>query len=133
MTAFAKTVRKWWPTALVVAVIAYATLSSNPVGAESIPLFPGADKLIHAIMFGGLFAAIVFDLRRDGKKADTQWLCIIAAIALAAGALDELTQELMRNGRKGDILDLAADAVGIAVAYFTAPPVINHIFNKLQN
>jgi len=84
----------WWPTALVVGVILYATLNSDPVGADRFPAIPHLDKLIHAIMFGGLFSAISFDRRRD------------------------------------DILDWLADTAGIIIAYFTAPPVINHIFRN---
>ena len=50
---------------IVIAVILYATLNDNPLGADELPIFPGADKVIHAIMFGGLFSAISFDRFRD--------------------------------------------------------------------
>ena len=52
---------------IVIAVILYATLNDNPLGADELPIFPGADKVIHAIMFGGLFSAISFDRFRDGR------------------------------------------------------------------
>jgi len=39
---------------VVAAVILYGTISSDPAGVEHLPMFPGADKLIHAVMFGGL-------------------------------------------------------------------------------
>ncbi|MDE6156905.1 MAG: VanZ family protein [Muribaculaceae bacterium] len=121
-------IARWWPTALVVAVILYATLDSDPVGVDSFPLIPHLDKLIHAIMFGGLFASISFDSRRAGHRLSTKSLLTFAAISIAAGAIDEVLQHTIANGRDGDILDWAADSFGIAVAYFTAPPVINNIF-----
>lgn len=120
----------WWPTTLVVAVILYATLNSDPVGADNLPPIPHLDKLIHAIMFGGLFAAITFDRRRGGAGLTTASLIITAAVTIVAGGLDEVLQGAMPNGRASDILDWGADTVGIIVAYFTAPPVINRIFAK---
>ena len=44
---------------IVIAVILYATLNDNPLGADELPIFPGADKVIHAIMFGGLFLSLI--------------------------------------------------------------------------
>lgn len=120
----------WWPTALVVVVILYATLNSDPVGADRFPAIPHLDKLIHAIMFGGLFSAISFDRRRDGHALTAGSLVLFAAISVVAGALDEVLQQALENGRSGDILDWLADTVGIIIAYFTAPPVINHIFRN---
>ncbi len=120
---------RWWPTATVVAVILYATLNSDPVGDIGLSLVPHLDKLIHAIMFGGLFSAIIFDWRRAGKPLPTSVLLFVATIAVAAGGMDEMAQEAIHNGREGDILDFAADCIGIAVAFFSAPPLIKRIFS----
>lgn len=55
----------WLPSALVVAVIIYATLFPDPAGADELPDIPGIDKLIHAIMFGGMAGALAFDYCRS--------------------------------------------------------------------
>lgn len=55
--------KEWWPTALTLSAVLYATLWPDPVGASEVMLFPGADKLIHAIMMGGLASAVLFDMR----------------------------------------------------------------------
>jgi len=108
----------WWPTALVVGVILYATLNSDPVGADRFPAIPH------------LFSAISFDRRRDGHALTAGSLVLFAAISVVTGALDEVLQQALENGRSGDILDWLADTAGIIIAYFTAPPVINHIFRN---
>ena len=115
---------------IVVGVILYATLNPDPVGAREFNLFANADKLIHAIMFGGLFSALCFDWRRDGRILTRRRILAFAAATVIAGACDETFQYLLRNGREGDILDFCADTFGVFVAYFTAPPVIQHIFKN---
>lgn len=121
-----KLIRKWWPTGLVVAVILYATLSPDPAGAVHIPLFPGADKLIHAIMFGGLAGAVAFDWQRANRsrRIGRRLMAAFCAGCVVAGALDEIAQGLLTDGRAAEFLDFVADTAGIAVAYFLAPPAV---------
>lgn len=124
----------WWPTLTVVCVILYATLNDNPIGADELPIFPGADKLIHAIMFGGLFAAITFDRYRDGRGMALKSLLITAGICVVCGALDEVCQSLLTAAREGDPLDFLADCGGIVIAFFAAPPAIRVVLkNKGQH
>ena len=61
MNRVAHQLLQWWPSALVVAVIIYATWLPDPVGAEELPKIPHLDKLIHAVMMGGLASALMFD------------------------------------------------------------------------
>ena len=120
----------FWPSALVVAFILYATLSSAPTADISLMLFPYADKLIHAIMFGGLTGAVAFDCRRSGMSLTRPLMLAIAACVAVFGALDEFAQALLTEVRSGDGFDWLADVAGILVAYFSAPVVINRIFCK---
>lgn len=122
--------RKFWPTLCVVAVIVYATLSNDPVPEMDMPLIPHIDKLIHAIMFGGLCGAWYFDLYRSGVKLILRRRLAVAAVCVAAGGLDELMQLLFTADRAGDLLDWCADAVGIAVAYFAAPPAVRAVVRR---
>jgi len=120
----------WWPTMIVIAVILYATLNDNPIGADELPIFPGADKVIHAIMFGGLFSAISFDRFRDGRGMTVKSLVITAAACIACGGLDEICQNTLTSAREGDVFDFLADAAGILIAFFTAPPAIRAVLKS---
>lgn len=124
---------EWWPTMIVVAVILYATLNSDPVGTDKLPPIPNIDKLIHAIMFGGLFSAIIFDRARSGRSNPMRTKLVIAALCLVSGALDEVFQNILENGRQGDIYDFLADFTGILIAFFTAPPAIRAVLRKNQS
>lgn len=122
-------IRLFWPSAIVLAVILYATLCQSPLGANEIPPIPHIDKLIHAIMMGGFFSAIIFDLQRaDRSRIVTRRTMLAVAVGVMVfGGLDEIGQMLMDNGRSGELLDLVADWTGVWVAYFTAPPAIRGV------
>ena len=77
---------------VVVAAILYATLNSDPVGADDLPQIPHLDKLIHAIMFGGLFSAIMFDRMRSHCSDSLAIRIMIAAVCVVCGAVDEIAQ-----------------------------------------
>ena len=121
---------QWWPTMIVVAVIAYATLDSDPMGADQLPPIPHIDKLIHAIMFGGLFSALAFDYYRAGNRMTRRMLLFFAIGSFVAGIADEWAQSAIDTGRSGELFDLLADAIGIAVAYFAAPPAIQRALRR---
>ena len=125
-------ISRWWPTAIVVAVILYSTLASDPTPDMDMSLFPHFDKLIHAVMFGGLAGALAFDWRRahrDERLSGGRMLAFCIAATLF-GAAVELAQDAMHNGRSADWLDLAADAAGAAVAFFTAPKATAAVLKK---
>lgn len=125
----------FWPTMLVIAVIAYATLNSDPV-APDMTLLPHMDKLIHAIMMGGLLSAVAFDCQRRDRTHNVLtpkflWILFICVAALSIG--DEYLQKAMENGRSADILDFVADITGALIALFTAPPVIRAVLKVPKN
>ena len=121
---------RFWPSAIVLAVILYATLSPDPTGEVPLMLFPYADKLIHAILFGGLTGAIAFDFRRSGRMLTRRLMLSIAVAVAIFGALDECMQAVLTDVRSGDEYDWLADVAGIIVAYFTAPPAVNNLLTK---
>ena len=128
----AQEIRRWWPSALVIAFIVYATIFPDPAGVDKLPPIPYLDKLIHAIMFGGMAGALAFDYERAGQRQKPQpgVMAICCCIALAFGGAIELIQEAMHIGRAGDWLDFAADAVGCLVAYFSAPGAIAAVLRQ---
>lgn len=112
---------------IVLAVILYATLASHPLPDDSLPLIPHLDKLIHAIMMGGLTGAVAFDYQRARPTANVltpRVMLAIAAGVLAFSVLDEILQTALTSNRSGDPLDLLADALGTLIALPTAPPSI---------
>ncbi|MDE6704231.1 MAG: VanZ family protein [Muribaculaceae bacterium] len=119
----------YWPSVLTLAVVLYATLCSNPLGDQEMPAIPHLDKLIHAIMMGGLFGAIVFDKQRanKSKRVSRKFLNILTVAIMGFCIIDEIAQTEMGIGRSGDILDIVADWSGIAIAYFTAPPIVRKV------
>ncbi len=126
MTSIRQICARWWPSALCVAIILYATLSTDPAGADKLQLFPGADKLIHAIMFGGLAGAIAFDFCRSNPthRVGRRLMTAIAIAVITFGALDEAAQAMLTDNRSAEWLDFAADCTGVAVAWLTAPAAV---------
>ena len=133
-----KKILYFWPTAIVVCVILYATLASQPIGVDEFPPIPYLDKLIHAIMMGGLLSAICFDYQRlkkaeyaDASSASNvlsfRFIVIVFIIVAVASIGDEYLQDAMDNGRTKDLLDFAADCFGAIVAAIIAPPVIRKV------
>lgn len=121
--------KKYWPTFIVVSVIIYATLNDDPI-APDFPAIPYLDKLIHAIMFGGLLSAWSFDLCRAGHALHMRLLIMVAIVCIFAGAVDEVFQHYFTAARSGDVFDWFADVFGILVAFFTAPSAIRAVLRK---
>lgn len=112
----------WLITAIVAIVITLLLLLPQPLPDDvyQIQWFEGADKVVHALMFAALGAAIVTDTRLS--KATSRWACthklaiiVLATLAATAyGGVMEVVQTLLAMGRDGSWGDLAADAIGAA-------------------
>lgn len=100
-------------SAVVTAGVLYLTLAPRPFGSVRIPLFEGADKVVHFMMFLSMAFAYHFDFRRGKKPVDEARLMGWIFVSLSAfGGLIELAQWKMRMGRSGDWYDLLADIAG---------------------
>lgn len=100
-------------SAVVTAGVLYLTLAPRPFGSVRIPLFEGADKVVHFMMFLAMAFAYHFDFRRGKKPVDEARLMGWIFVSLSAfGGLIELAQWKMRMGRCGDWYDLLADIAG---------------------
>lgn len=118
-------IKDFWPSMLTLAVILYATLAKNPVGADELPPIPHIDKLIHAVMIGGMFSAVAFDMSRKNKhKLSNKTLWTIFACVCAFGLADEGFQAIPAIGRGCDPADFAADCAGALIALWLAPKAI---------
>jgi len=108
-------------TAIVVVAILYLTLMPRPLPDMDLPLFPGADKLVHAIMMGGMMLCIGLDMARglQHPEAVPKSKLMVAFIVTAAfGGAIELIQGAMKMGRGEDIYDFLADVIGALAGYF---------------
>lgn len=100
-------------SAVVTAGVLYLTLAPRPFGSVRIPLFEGADKVVHFMMFFAMAFAYHFDFRRGKKPVDEARLMGWIFVSLSAfGGLIELAQWKMRMGRSCDWYDLLADIAG---------------------
>lgn len=108
---------RWVLTAVCTALILYLTLVPKPLPDNDIPFWEHTDKIVHAFMFGSLYACLFLDLWRGRNPGGRRsWLAVIPVIAL--GGLIELLQQAMKLGRGGDIADFVADFAGIVLALF---------------
>lgn len=108
----------WMLTIVVAVAIAWLTLAPVPPETEHIELFEGADKWVHAIMFGTLTCCILLDRQRHSCWHDITpaFAFLSGAISTTAGVAVEVLQRYMEAGRSYDPGDIAADAGGALVA-----------------
>lgn len=108
----------WIFTILLAAAILWFTLAPQPVGDMDVPLFPGADKLVHAIMFGALAAVMIFDWSRVRAWRSISWwgALLFGLLSTLFGIGIEYLQRDMALGRGFEIPDMAADAIGSFLA-----------------
>ena len=94
--------------------ILWLTLAPKPLGEEMPPLFEGADKIAHAIMFGGFAVMMLLDWQRKHgwRQEDVARGMIYAFISSATGALVEVAQAAMGMGRGFEYGDIIADTIG---------------------
>ena len=83
--------------------LTYMLLSPPKDLPQELPLFEGADKVVHVAIF---------------------------ALLLLYGIATELAQEYMHMGRSGDPLDLLADALGISLGYWVGIQLAHKLLNK---
>lgn len=97
-----------------VILILWLTLAPKPLGDDPPQLFPGADKIVHAIMFGFLTAMMLLDWQRiHGWERATWGMSTLYATAVSFfGIFIECAQSFMGLGRGFDWWDILADAIG---------------------
>ena len=106
----------WTLSVVCFLAICWLTLAPDPLPDNDIPLFPGADKIAHGIMFGGFTLCIIIDgLRRKGWPAfpENIWILFYSPdIPCAVGIITEFLQGMMNAGRTFELWDMVADITG---------------------
>ncbi len=91
-------------------------LSSQPLTLPPTPLFPGADKVVHMILYAGLAVLVFLTLHHSGRNHSPAVQYGIPIIfCLLYGISDEIHQ-LFVPTRSFDLLDILADTLGAALA-----------------
>ncbi len=120
----------WLLTAVTTAAILWLTLAPRPLGDMKPELFPGADKVVHAIMFGGLLLMIYVDKSRVVNWHPLRvFFTVVAMLAVILfGISIEFIQGSMDVGRSFDIYDILADAAGAVLV-----AVLWNLFTRLHD
>jgi len=107
-----------FPYVLLTALYCAAIFLSSADPYPKIPdvYIPMKDKLLHAILFGGLCACVSLGMRRSHNRY-SPWEQFLVPIVFAAayGLSDEIHQIYVPN-RIFDLADVAADALGAIAA-----------------
>lgn len=116
---FIKRLPPWLISALCLAMILWLTLAPAPIGEKQLPLFPGADKIVHGVMFGVFAASLCLDTtkwRGGVRKVHSLSFVICGFGASLTGIIIEFLQREMSLGRSFELGDIAADCIGSFIA-----------------
>ena len=108
----------WLFSIVTFLAILWLTLAPQPLGEEPPQLFPGADKIVHGLMFGFFAAMMCLDRERrhQWKQISKRRIFVYATLSAIAGILIEFAQASMGMGRSFEIQDIVADSVGAYLA-----------------
>jgi len=77
---------------------------------------PHLDKLVHFGLYFFLMATMIIEHRHS--LTDTRKLLLISLIPFCFGVIVEFVQSEFTKNRKGEVLDMIADTLGIVAAIF---------------
>ena len=99
-----------------------------------LPLFPGADKIVHICMYLGLAVLACWSMHAEVKR---KWYYAVIFFAISWGAMMEIVQYLMHLGRSFELYDILANSIGtlIGVSIYIILAKMNKeiYFNKAEN
>jgi VanZ family protein len=102
----------WWVASGAYALSIFALSSQpDPLGVQRLP--PFADKILHALEYGGLSFLLHMAWRRSFPGRP--WFWPVVAITVLYGLSDEIHQSFV-PGRSMDAWDLVADMIGACAA-----------------
>ena len=122
----------WTFTVLALCAIVYLTIVPRPLPPMEIMKFPHVDKVVHALMFGGLVGAMLLDYTRQGGVRTIRFTLLSVVLSTCFGGVIELLQSCMSMGRSGDWYDFMADAGG-AIVFAGLAPLFRTIFRHTKN
>ena len=88
----------------------------------SLPLFPNADKMVHAFLFALLTFVLYWEQTRSHARVRKPivYHILIPALPLLYGAALEIAQQYCTTYRSGSQWDMLADAIGVGMGWLLA-------------
>jgi len=107
-------IRQWLRITLsLIYMILVAFLSLLPTNDfPQLPLFPGADKIVHICMYLGLAVLACWSMHAEIKR---QWYFAVVFFAIGWGTMMEIFQFLMHMGRSFEFYDILANSIGALI------------------
>jgi len=96
---------------LYLCLIAFLSLLP-PNDFPDIPLFPGADKIVHTCMYLGLTWLACWSMHAEIKHI---WYYLIILFSISWGIVMEIFQYIMHLGRSFDLYDIAGNSFGTLI------------------
>lgn len=121
----------WGWTVLTVGCVLWLTLWPDPLPESDMTLFEGADKVVHSLMFFGVYLSACYDISRrkcinmPDKVAGVLVRINLCGWVMLLGAVIELLQPL--SGRSCELADFIADAVGAVTGLAVSGYVIRRL------
>ena len=108
-------------------------MPGNDVPEASWLNIPHLDKLVHAVMFGGLTLFFCLPYLKSGfsTQKKTNIFIRISLSLVLWGLIIEVIQKYFVPGRGFEWLDVLADAVGVLIAYWICKKILKS--QKLQD
>ena len=130
---FACRLPQWGWSVLTVGVVLWLTLWPDPLPDNDVKWWEGTDKVVHGLMFLGVYLSVCFDLSRRGVKngigtADSMARINLAGWVMLMGAVIELLQPL--SGRTCDLSDFLADAAGVLTALLLSGWLMKRLWER---
>ena len=93
---------------------------------------PNFDKLVHAGLFGGLAFLFALPLLKShlSERQKINYSLKISLAAIVWGITIEFLQKFYVPSRDFDLLDWAADAVGVIIAFWIIIRILNYFKKK---
>lgn len=92
-------------------IVAFLSLLP-PNDLPDIPLFPGADKIVHTCMYLGLAWLACWSMHAEVKW---KWYYIIILFSISWGIMMEIFQFLMHLGRSFEFYDIVSNSIGTLI------------------
>jgi VanZ family protein len=92
-------------------IVAFLSLLP-PKDFPDIPLFPGADKVVHTCMYLGLTWLACWSMHAEVKRV---WYYLIILFSISWGVVMEIFQYIMHLGRSFDLYDIAGNSIGTLI------------------
>ena len=117
MKSFLRQIPVGVPSLIITALVIYLSLAHDPFHTSELPLFPGADKWAHVVMYIAVTAVYMLDYAKHKLPHHPKLNVDLALTSSASvlGLLMEVGQLIMHNGRGFEWADWTADTMGAII------------------